>query len=119
MKKLIESDFYKELIKNPKPYTIPYLVEWGDVVTYKNKKKMLEELMVDYLLKKELILMYCEDFKYDKNDFEQLNIFEKELNCRIGNKQVRMEFMNIIPDATLKEQFDKIANDPNFIRFLV
>lgn len=119
MKKIFESEFYKELEANPKPYTIPYMKEWGEIITYANKKHFLEKLMVDYLLKKDLIMMYYEKYEAKRSDFDQLDIFEKDINSRIGKKPLRMEFFTIVPDCNIKEQFEKILTDSNFVDFLL
>lgn len=119
MKKIFESDFFKKLEENPKPYTIPYMIEWGEVITYANKKQYLEQLMVDYLIKKDLISMYYEKYEAKRRDYEQMDVFETELNSRIGEKPLRMDFLTIIPDKGIKEQFEKIINSPDFVKFLL
>lgn len=119
MKKIFESEFYKELEANPKPYTIPYMKEWGEVITYDNKKQFLEKMMVDYLLKKDLIATYYEKYESKRSDFDQMDIFEKELNSRLGKKPLTMDFFTIASGINLKEQFEKISNDPSFVKFLL
>jgi len=119
MKKIFESDLYKQIVANPKPYTIPYMKKWGPEITHTNIKDLLEKLMVDYLMKKSLIQMHYENYNAKVEDFDQMMLFEKELQQRIGKRPLKMEFITVIPDNDVREQFEKVIEDPDFETFLM
>lgn len=118
-KEIFESELYEELLNNPKPYTIPYFKQWGPVITHHNLNNLLEKLMVDYLMKKDVIRMYYDKYEPKRRDYDQMEMFEKELHHRLNKRPLKMEFLALIPDGTLKEQFDKVLADPDFECFMV
>jgi len=124
MTDILDSDLYNELVKNPRPCHVPYLKRWGPIISRQNIKDILEKLMVDYLIKKQLISTYYDKYKPNRTEQEQMEIFEKDLNNRIGKQAVKMEFVQIMPDANhanhkVKEQLEKITHDTDFEEFLI
>ena len=118
MEEIYETTFFKELEDKNKPTIIPYLKCWGPKITRQNHEELLEKLMVDYLLKKDLIGMHFENYKPKYSDKEQMDLFEKELHHRIGKRPVKMEFLHVQPGEDLRDQFDEIVNHPDFECFL-
>jgi len=119
MHKIFETDFYKNLIKNPKVVSVPYMVTYGPIITKENISKLLEQLMVEYLITKNLIIENYKDYNSTRTDLEQLNEFEKELNNRIGKQQLKMEFLVINPSYDIQKQFKNILQLKNFECFLI
>jgi len=116
---IFETDFFKKIEKDPKAITIPYMKSYGPIITDENINKLLEELMIDYFVKKDLIQQHYKEYKPLRSDYYQMNFFEKELRSRIGKQQLKMDFLNIDPTHNIKEQFEKIINDNNFEYFLI
>ncbi len=119
MHEIFNTDFYKNLIENPKPISIPYMKSHGPIITEKNINVLLEQLMVDYLVKKDLIIQHYKEYNPSRSDLEQLNIFEKELRQRIGKQQLKMDFLVINSTNNIEEQFKKVINSSNFEYFLI
>jgi hypothetical protein len=91
----------------------------GPIITEKNINKLLEELMVDYLVKKDLIQQHYKEYKSLRSDYDQMQFFENELRSRIGKQQLKMDFLNINPMHNIKEQLELIINNSNFEYFLI
>jgi hypothetical protein len=119
MNKIFETEMYKNLIEKPKPITIQYMQTFGPIITNENINELLEQLMIDYLIKKDLIIQHYKKYNPKRTDVEQLNIFEKELKSRIGKQQLKMNFLQINPTHDIYEQFKKIINSNNFEYFLI
>jgi len=119
MNEIFETELYKKLIEKPKPITFQYMKRFGPIITNNNINELLEQLMVDYLIKKDLIIQHYKKYDPKRTDIEQLNIFEKELKSRIGKQQLKMEFLQINPVHDIYEQFKNVINLNDFEYFLI
>jgi hypothetical protein len=115
--KIIESGFIQDLLKNPKPTFFSYLKKEGPIVTIDNKDQIVESLMVDYLFKKEQILQRISDYSPRKNDLETLIYFEEMISKSYGNRCEILHFVMYNPSEDIKEQLQKIMDDPDFVRW--
>lgn len=116
---ILDSNFVKDLIQNPKPTFLPYLKAEGPTITAENKAVMVETLMVDYLKKKQDILQQFKDYQNAKTDLEILQIFEKEVSSKIGQRLNVMHFYAYDPSKDLVEQLKNVMLLEGFVAWAI
>lgn len=116
---ILQLDFFKDLIKNPKVTVIPFLKKEGPIISEENIPEIIEALMVDYLRKKIEVQIYIKDYEYKLTDFEVLEKFETEVTNGIGEQVKIMHFFTFNPELDAIHQLEKVMKDPNFYSWAV
>lgn len=116
---ILQSEFFKDLIKNPKPTFLPYFKSEGPIITAENQAVVVETLMLDYLKKKAEILNIFKDYVNKKSDIEILESFENDVAASYGKQINVMHFYMYNPAEDLLTQLEKVMSEENFQKWAI